>query len=86
MAHGQPVVATPMAVEGLYARDGDNILVADSEEEFANSVIRLYQDENLWNRISEGGLENVREHFSIDCARASLKSLLDELEQSKTRR
>jgi GT2 family glycosyltransferase len=86
MAHGQPVVATPMAVEGLYARDGENILVAESEEHFARSVIRLYQDKELWNRVSEAGLDNVREHFSLECAQTSLKSLLDNLEQDASRR
>jgi GT2 family glycosyltransferase len=79
MSRGQPVVATPAAVEGLFARPGEDILVAESAREFASAVVRLYQDEELWNRISAGGLENVRAYFSIDTARRSLQALLESL-------
>jgi GT2 family glycosyltransferase len=79
MAHGQPVVATPMAVEGMFAKEGEDVLVAEGEEEFAEAIIRLYGDEALWNRISAGGIENVRRYFSVDTARSSLKALLEAL-------
>jgi glycosyltransferase involved in cell wall biosynthesis len=66
-------------VEGLFARPGEDILVAEGAGEFASAVVRLYQDEELWNRISAGGLENVRAYFSIDTARRSLQALLESL-------
>ena len=80
MSHGQPVVATPMAIEGLFARDGEEVLVAESAEDFAAAVVRLYRDETLWNRLSGGGLENVRRHFSIERARENLAAILHSLE------
>ena len=79
MSHGQPVVATPAAVEGLFSRPGEDILVAQSEQEFAAQVVRLYQDEQLWNRISVAGLENVRKYFSVETAQRSLQGLLQSL-------
>jgi len=79
MSRGQPVVATPMAVEGLYARDGEDVLIADSAREFAAAVVRLYRDEALWNRLSEAGQENVRRHFSLEHARERLSNILDSL-------
>ncbi len=82
MSQGQPVVATPMAVEGLYARDGEDVLVAESAQDFAAAVVRLYRDEALWNRLAAAGLENVRQHFSMDCARESLRNILDSLHQA----
>jgi GT2 family glycosyltransferase len=80
MSRGQPVVATPMAVEGLFAQHGKDLLIADSEQEFANEVVRLYSDEGLWNRLSAGGLENVQRYFSVENAKRSLKELLQSLE------
>ncbi|HLF29472.1 MAG TPA: glycosyltransferase, partial [Xanthomonadales bacterium] len=80
MSHGQPVVATPMAIEGLFARDGEEVLVAESAEDFAAAVVRLYRDETLWNRLSGGGLENVRRHFSIERARENLAAILQSLQ------
>jgi glycosyltransferase involved in cell wall biosynthesis len=79
MSHGQPVVATPMAAEGLFAADGVDLLIAGSAGEFATAVIRLYQDESLWNRLSAGGLENVRAHFSVEHARENLALILRSL-------
>jgi len=76
MSHGQPVVATTMAVEGLYARPGRDVLVADSAQDFAAAVVRLYSDEPLWNNLSAGGQDNVRRHFSVDCAREALQEIL----------
>jgi len=79
MSRGQPVVATPMAVEGMFAESGRDVLVAESAEEFAAEVVRLYQDEDLWNRVSEAGHENVRRYFSVETARLGLQELLNSL-------
>jgi glycosyltransferase involved in cell wall biosynthesis len=79
MSRGQPVVATPMAVEGMFAESGRDVLVAETAEEFADAIIRLYQDEELWNRVSAAGLENVRRYFSVETARLSLQELLNSL-------
>lgn len=76
MSRGQPVVATPSAVEGMFVKNGEEVLVAESAQDFANAIIRLYQDERLWNHISAAGVENVRKYFSIDTARKSLDELL----------
>ena len=69
MAHGQPVVATSCAAEGMHLQDGVDVLVADQAQAFADAVVRLYTDEDLWNRLSHNGLENVARHFSMDAAR-----------------
>jgi GT2 family glycosyltransferase len=79
MSRGQPVVATPMAVEGMFAQSGRDVLVADTPEEFADAIVRLYQDEELWNRVSAAGLENVRRYFSVETARLGLQELLNSL-------
>ena len=83
MAHGQPVVATPTAVEGMFTEHGREVLVADDARSFAREVIRLYQDEDLWNRLSDASVRNVEEHFSIAAARASLTALFDSLRQKE---
>lgn len=73
MAHGQPVVATPCAVEGMHLRDGIDVLVAESAEDFAAAVLRLYDDETLWQTLSRNGLDNVARHFSPDAARDTVR-------------
>ncbi|HZW17316.1 MAG TPA: glycosyltransferase [Luteimonas sp.] len=73
MAHGQPVVATQCAVEGMHLRDGHDVLVADDAEAFADAVVRLYEDPVLWNRLAANGLDNVARHFSLDAARDTVR-------------
>ena len=77
MSRGQPVVATPAAVEGLFAHDGEDVVVASEPQEFADAVVRLYNDEALWNKLSTNGLANVEKFFSIDTARRNLQTVLD---------
>ncbi|HVK51378.1 MAG TPA: glycosyltransferase [Pseudoxanthomonas sp.] len=75
MAHGQPVVATPCAVEGMHLHDSEDVLVAESAEDFANAVVKLYRNEPLWSQLAMASRENVARHFSLDAARATVREL-----------
>ena len=79
LAHGQPMVATLCAVEGMHLVDGVDVLVADEAEAFAAAVVRLHEDPALWEQLSAGGLENTRRHFSPAAVRATLHTLLASL-------
>jgi O-antigen biosynthesis protein len=76
MAHGQPVVATSCAVEGMHLRAGDDVLVADDADAFAEAVVRLYQDAGLWQQLASNGLRNVERHFSLDAGRDVVRRVL----------
>ncbi|MDO4709193.1 MAG: glycosyltransferase [Pseudomonadota bacterium] len=76
MAHGQPLVATSCAVEGMQLTHAHDVLVADSAKVFADAVAQLYRDEALWNRLSENGRDNIRRHFSADAVRPALRRSL----------
>lgn len=44
LAAGKAVVATPLAVEGLALRDGEQVLLGESDEELAAAVARLLEE------------------------------------------
>ena len=73
MAHGQPVVATPCAAEGMHLHDGEDVLLAEDAGAFADAVITLYREEALWSRLAGNGLANVQAHFSLDAARSTVR-------------
>lgn len=75
MAHGQAVVATACAVEGMHLEDGRDVLVADDADAFADAVVRLYRDETLWLTLSINGLDNVRRHFSMEAAQETVQRI-----------
>lgn len=55
MAVGTPNVTTTIGAEGMGLVDGQEALIADAAEEFADAVVRIYQDRGLWERVSESG-------------------------------
>jgi glycosyltransferase involved in cell wall biosynthesis len=76
MSHGLPVVATTTSVEGMHLRHGEDVLVADDPVAFADAIARAYRDEALWQRLSVGGVDNIRRHFSRDVARKAVRGLV----------
>jgi GT2 family glycosyltransferase/glycosyltransferase involved in cell wall biosynthesis len=76
MAFGVPAVVTSIAAEGLHLVDGQNALFADDAEQFADAVVRLWSSRELWETLSTNGLENIREHFSVQAAARSINDLL----------
>ncbi|MEG3193035.1 glycosyltransferase [Lysobacter sp. D1-1-M9] len=76
MAHGQPVVATRCAVEGMHLREDEDVLVADDAEGFAAALLRGYCDEVLWQRLAANGRTNVQRHFSLDAGRSVVRRVL----------
>lgn len=76
MAHGLPVVATTTAVEGMHLQHETDVLIADDAQSFADAVLRLHADPDTWQRLAHHGLDNVRQHFSLDAARAVVRQAL----------
>jgi glycosyltransferase involved in cell wall biosynthesis len=69
MACGAAAVATPLAAQGLSARDGDELLVADGG--FADAVVRVLEDPALRARLGTAARAYVeREHSWAAVARA----------------
>ena len=60
-----PVVTTTIGAEGMFLKDNENVLIADSAKDFANSIIKLYTDEILWNKLSNNSEESLYP-FSIE--------------------
>ncbi len=81
MALGVPCVTTRIGAEGTFIQDGVDGLVADEAAEFAAKIAAAYRDEALWAKLREGGLRNVREHFSLEVATEALRGLVSEHER-----
>ncbi len=79
MSYGVPCVATSIAVEGLGLKQGENILVGDTPETFAQQVATLYTDRGLWDHLSISGLSFVETHWSIQAGERKLTEFLGQL-------
>jgi GT2 family glycosyltransferase len=76
MSHGVPVIATDIAAEGMGLVDGVDIKLAQSAEDFAAALLEVYQDAEQWQRLSDGGIENIKNHFSVRVAKEQIKEIL----------
>ena len=86
MAIGLPVVATPVAAEGMSLIHGENILVADGAKSFADAVARLYCDEDLWVRISKGAINFAKDNWGAEAAWNILANIISDLNIKPIRR
>ena len=78
MSFGLPVVTTQLVAEGLGARGGEEILIADDPEAFAAEVFAAYGDETLWRRLSTASRQFVSSHYTPEVVREGLRTLLAE--------
>jgi glycosyltransferase involved in cell wall biosynthesis len=65
-AMGKAVVSTSVGCEGLEVRPGENILVADTPEAFADAVLSLLRDRELRRRLGRGGRATVEARYAWD--------------------
>ncbi len=64
MAVGRPIVSTSLGAEGIPSMDGENIMIADSPEDFVSSIEKLLEDRDLYERIRQAGRQLVEEKYS----------------------
>lgn len=66
MALGIPVVSTPLGATGLGARDGQELLLADGPDQFAEACAALLSDRDRALEIGRAGRRRVLESFDAD--------------------
>lgn len=79
MSVGLPSVVTSLAAEGMELIDGENILIADDPEEFAQKIERLYRDEILWRKLSENGVESAKKSWGAEAIERNMGSILQSI-------
>ena len=63
MAMGVPVVTTPIGVEALEAKVGQDIIVADNADKFAQEVVRLLKDRELRQSLAQNARKLVERKY-----------------------
>jgi glycosyltransferase involved in cell wall biosynthesis len=76
LAWGLPAVATPVAVEGSQMVDGAHLMIASDPASFARRVVEVYENEELWTRLSVDGRRQVEACLSYDSIRTAVDTML----------
>ena len=69
MSFGLPVVTTSIGAEGMNLINNENAIIADNSMEFAESVVRIYKDENLWEKLSKNSINHIDKNYSMKVLR-----------------
>ncbi|NIP43948.1 MAG: glycosyltransferase [Aliifodinibius sp.] len=65
--------------EGLDLTHGNEILLADSPQEFANQVIAILKDPELRQQLASRGQKQVKENYNWPAIMPDFISLLEEI-------
>ena len=63
MALGKPIVTTSVGTEGIETTSGKNIVIANTNEEFIQSVSKLISDKTFFDEIGKNAIEYIHENF-----------------------
>jgi GT2 family glycosyltransferase len=66
MAYATPTILTDVAGEGTGLTNGINTLIANDPQEWVDAIIKLYDDQKLWQRFAENSLLLAKENFSFE--------------------
>lgn len=76
MAMGLPVVTTSIGAENIEAQNLKDWIVTDEYEDFAYSVLKLMNDEQLNKLIGENANKFINENFTWNITEKHLKNIL----------
>jgi glycosyltransferase involved in cell wall biosynthesis len=76
MAARIPVVSTSVGAEGLDIRDGENIAIADSPQQFAQACLELLDDSSARQRMAANAWEMIAACYSWEVVSSQFEKLL----------
>lgn len=79
MALGRPVVSTSIGCEGLDVTDGENILIADHPQEFAEKTVKLLSDDNFRQLIASNARKLVENRYDWDILASRLLNIFTQV-------
>lgn len=81
LAMARPVVSSTLGIEALEVRDGREVLVGDSPEDFAAAVVALLPDPAARRRLGQAGRALVERRYTWDACAASYEALYLQLRE-----
>lgn len=76
-AYSRPVVSTTIGAEGLNAVDRSHLLIADTEQSFAEACLELLENYELAQKLTKRGLSLVQREYSLAAVSEKIKRLVE---------
>jgi glycosyltransferase involved in cell wall biosynthesis len=85
MAMGRAIVSTSVGCEGIAAKDGEHLVVADSPMRFADAVLELLADPDRRRRLGHAARSLVERRYSWPIVGGLLRSAYEEAIHARRR-
>jgi len=85
MAMRKPVISTTIGAEGLEVSPDENIIIADTPEDFAKKTVDVLKNSDLKERLILGGRRLVETRYSWEVCLQKMEAVYKELSQDKIR-
>lgn len=79
LSFGLPVVTTEIGAEGFGLTPGENVLIAQTPSAFAEAILQLSEDHQLYYKLASNGYKFITDRFSEDTARIMLSKLVNQI-------
>ena len=83
---GKAVVSTTEGVGSLLFSEGDNILVRDTPQAFADAVIDLLQDPVKATQLGDSGRRTIVGHYTWSAKARELEALMEQIVRGRSSR
>ena len=80
IAYGVPSVLSPIAAEATGLMHDHSTMIAESPEDWADMIIRLYEDRLQWQSISDNAADVASREYSKRNGLTKFQKVLDDLE------
>lgn len=77
LAMGLPTISSKLGVEGIDLTRGENVLIADTEEEYVTQIVSLGSDFSLRKKLSISGRAFVSENMSWEKSVKKIVNLIE---------
>lgn len=79
LSYGVPCVLSPIAAEGIGLRDGHDCLIARTSDEWVTAIMRLYDDVELWEKLSANARDYVAKTCSFEQGRKEMSQAFESI-------
>lgn len=80
LTKGLPLITTPIGAEGMDLEDGKHCMISENSKGFAEKAIQVYNDDKLWSKLSENGMQ-IAQDYSAEKAKACFEKMFSFLYQ-----
>lgn len=77
LAHGIPIILTPIAAEAIGLRSGHDCIIVSKPEDWVEAITRLNTDNKLWQTLSDNALAFVKDNYSFEIGKQRMREAFE---------